>query len=128
MDMQRAARSLRGERGMPVIEEAPVIEAMSETIDVPMSVPVMETRTESAGQSPAIAVMTPFRIADRNHAYQLLDEIAQYLARAEPHSPTPYLLRRAVAWGSMPLPELMREVMSQEGDLNRYFAMLGMHE
>lgn len=135
MDLQRAARSLRGERQLPVISEAPVAQAASETfsdatayVSNHASAETVADAGERVSPEPLPGVMTPFRIADRDHAYRLLDEIAQYLARAEPHSPTPYLLRRAVAWGGMPLPELMREVVSQEGDLNRYFAMLGVHE
>jgi len=69
--------------------------------------------------------ITGEHIVDRAHAYRLLEDIARYLAEHEPHSPTPYLLARAVSWGSMPLPELMRDVVSQEGDLGRYMAMLG---
>jgi type VI secretion system protein ImpA len=65
-------------------------------------------------------------IADRAHAYRLLGDIADYLARHEPHSPTPYLLKRAVSWGQMPLPDLMREIVHQEGDLTRYLALLGL--
>jgi type VI secretion system protein ImpA len=33
-------------------------------------------------------------------------------------------LARAVNWGRMPLPDLMRDIVSQEGDLSRYMAML----
>ncbi len=65
-------------------------------------------------------------ITDRTHAYRLLDDIAGYLERHEPHSPTPYLLKRAVAWGQMPLPDLMREIVRQEGDLTRYLGLLGL--
>jgi type VI secretion system protein ImpA len=65
-------------------------------------------------------------IADRSHAYRLLDDIADYLARHEPHSPTPYLLKRAVSWGQLPLAELMREIVRQEGDLTRYLSLLGL--
>ncbi|CAB3780686.1 type VI secretion system protein TssA [Pararobbsia alpina] len=65
-------------------------------------------------------------IADRAHAYRLLDEIAAYLERQEPHSPTPYLLKRAVSWGQMPLADLMREIVQQEGDLTRYLTLLGL--
>jgi type VI secretion system protein ImpA len=65
-------------------------------------------------------------ITDRAHAYRLLHDIADYLSRHEPHSPTPYLLKRAVSWGQMPLPDLMREIVHQEGDLTRYLALLGL--
>ncbi|SDD61751.1 type VI secretion system protein TssA [Paraburkholderia lycopersici] len=68
----------------------------------------------------------PARVESRAQAYQLLELVAGYLAEHEPHSPTPYLLRRAVSWGEMSLPELMREVVRTEGDMSRFYAMLGL--
>ncbi|MET3380919.1 MULTISPECIES: type VI secretion system protein TssA [Variovorax] len=65
------------------------------------------------------------RIGSRAEAYQLLELAAAYLLREEPHSPTPYLVNRAVAWGRMPLPQLMQEVLREDGDLNRYFSIIG---
>lgn len=77
-------------------------------------------------ERPAMAPMPgTARVESRAHAYQLLELVARYLAEQEPHSPTPFLLRRAVAWGQMPLPELMREIVHTEGDMSRYLAMLG---
>ncbi|WP_432261363.1 ImpA family type VI secretion system protein [Cupriavidus sp. TMH.W2] len=64
------------------------------------------------------------RIEDRAHAYRLIRDVADYLARQEPHSPTPYLLRRAVRWGQMPLADLMQEILREEGDIGRYFSLL----
>lgn len=63
--------------------------------------------------------------ANRQEAYALLAAIADYLAATEPHSPTPYLLRRAVAWGNMPLHELLAELSQGRNDLATVFAMLG---
>ncbi len=63
---------------------------------------------------------------NRDEAYQTLEALAQYLATIEPHSPTPYLVRRAVNWGRLPLPELMAEIMREEGDLNRMVQLLGL--
>ncbi|HEX7866503.1 MAG TPA: type VI secretion system protein TssA [Variovorax sp.] len=68
---------------------------------------------------------TSGRIGSRAEAYQLLELAAAYLMREEPHSPTPYLVNRAVAWGRMPLPQLMQEVLREDGDLNRYFSIIG---
>lgn len=62
----------------------------------------------------------------RESAYLLLERIADFLQRTEPHNPTPYLIRRALRWGRLPLPELMQEVLREEGDLNRLFAVLGL--
>jgi type VI secretion system protein ImpA len=56
------------------------------------------------------------------------DLLAEYLAAIEPHSPTPYLIRRAVNWGRLPLPALMAEIMQEEGDLNRMVQLLGLNK
>ena len=68
----------------------------------------------------------PAKVESRAQAYDLIELVASYLAEHEPHSPTPYLLRRAVSWGAMSLPDLMREVLRTEGDTSRFFAMLGL--
>lgn len=60
----------------------------------------------------------------REEAYRTLEAVADYLARTEPHSPTPYLIRRAVNWGRMSLPELMAEIQREEGDLNKLVNLL----
>ena len=65
-------------------------------------------------------------LRSRADAYRQLEGIANFLQSIEPHSPTPYLIRRAVSWGRMPLPELMQEVLREEGDLNRLFTVLGL--
>lgn len=65
-------------------------------------------------------------IRSREDAYQRLREAAEYLLRTEPHSPTPYLVRRAVSWGSMPLAELLREIIKDESDLAQLYRLLGM--
>ena len=60
----------------------------------------------------------------REQAYATLEAVADFLARTEPHSPTPYLIRRAVNWGRMSLPELMAEIQREEGDLNKLVGLL----
>lgn len=64
---------------------------------------------------------------DRKEAYATLEALADYLVGLEPHSPTPFLLRRAVRWGNMPLPEVLAEILREEGDLNRLINVLGLH-
>ncbi|HEX8609715.1 MAG TPA: type VI secretion system protein TssA [Telluria sp.] len=62
---------------------------------------------------------------NRADAYATLEALADYLTEIEPHSPTPFLLRRAVNWGRMPLPEVIAEIIREEGDLNRLVNVLG---
>lgn len=63
---------------------------------------------------------------NRAEAYVTLDALARYLMELEPHSPVPFLIRRALHWGSMPLPELIAEIIREEGDLNRLMGVLGL--
>ena len=66
-------------------------------------------------------VMVPqpatLQISNREDAYMILDQIATYLATVEPHSPTPLLIRRAIAWGKMSLTEVLQELIQDKGDL-----------
>ena len=62
----------------------------------------------------------------RAEAYETLERLADYLGAIEPHSPTPYLIRRAVSWGKMPLPQLMNEILREGGDLHGMMNMLGL--
>jgi len=50
-------------------------------------------------------------IRSRSEAYGRLADVADYLMRTEPHSPAPYLIRRAISWGGMTLEELLPELV-----------------
>ena len=65
------------------------------------------------------------KVTTRAEDYRLLELAAAFLEQTEPHSPTPYLIKRAITWGRLPLPELMMEVIQEEGDISRYFSLLG---
>lgn len=67
-------------------------------------------------------------INSREDAYHMLEAAAQYLLKTEPHSPTPYLIKRAVSWGRMSLVDLMQEIVREEGDIKRFFSLLGIKE
>lgn len=67
-------------------------------------------------------------IRSRAEAYRRLAEAADFLQRTEPHSPTPYLVRRAVAWGGMSLGELLQELVQSDSDLRAIYTLLGMRE
>lgn len=67
-------------------------------------------------------------IRSRAEAYRRLSEAADYLLRTEPHSPAPYLVKRAVAWGSMTLTELLRELIRSDTDIRTVYDLLGIHD
>ena len=63
--------------------------------------------------------------SNREQAYRQLALIADYLARTEPHSPVPYVIRRAVEWGNQPLGELLDELISADAESRRLWKLLG---
>lgn len=65
-------------------------------------------------------------VQNRAEAYRMLQQAADYLLVTEPHSPTPYLVKRAVSWGNMSLAELLNEIVKDESDMRTIFELLGM--
>ena len=51
-------------------------------------------------------------ISSREDAFKTLMKVAEFFRRTEPHSPVSYALEQAVRWGRMPLPELIRDLVS----------------
>ena len=82
---------------------------------------------EAAGEKTLavrVAEGIPGPIRDRTDAYRRLAEAADFLARTEPHSPAPYLVRRAIAWGSMRLEDLLPELVRNDGELTEIYRLL----
>lgn len=65
-------------------------------------------------------------IRSRAEAYRRLQEAADYLLRTEPHSPTPYLIRRAVSWGNKSLAELLAEIVEGDASVQALYRLLAM--
>jgi type VI secretion system protein ImpA len=63
-------------------------------------------------------------IRSRAEAYRYLMEAADFLLRTEPHSPTPYLVKRAISWGNMSLGELLPEIIRNENTLGEVLKLL----
>jgi len=81
--------------------------------------------TPPASETPATTLQAFQEPASREEAYRQLLVIAGYLARTEPHSPVPYLIRRGVEWGSKPLSELLGELISADAESRRVWTLLG---
>lgn len=82
----------------------------------------------AGGQNPAGKDGRPKPISSRAEAYRMLNRAAEYLMATEPHSPAPYLVKRAVSWGNMSLTELFREIVEDERDLHSILALLGVKD
>ena len=88
------------------------------------------TPTLPEPSAPAPAALSPARgpIRSRAEAYQRLTEAAEFLLATEPHSPVPYLVRRAVSWGGMSLGQLLDELVQEDSDRRAIFTLLAMRE
>lgn len=98
------ASSFRGETTMPASEIQEEVAAEPEVATAP-----------AAGEAAAPGRLPPIR--SRAEAYRRLAEVADYLIRAEPHSPAPYLIRRAISWGGMTLEQLLPELVGNDAAL-----------
>jgi type VI secretion system protein ImpA len=83
-----------------------------------------EELVPTAADEPEMELWTTGPIRSRSDAYRRLSEAADYLLRTEPHSPTPYLVKRAVEWGNMSLPELLQQIVRNEGELDEMDRLL----
>lgn len=85
--------------------------------------------TEAPGSAPAAGAAAgtaaPRAVATRADVYRQLHETANLLEKMEPHSPIPYLIRRAVELGAMPFPQLMKALIRNDGILTEMNRELG---
>jgi type VI secretion system protein ImpA len=63
--------------------------------------------------------------ASRDQAYQMMSRAADILASIEPHSPVPYLVRRAVEMGRLPFPEMILAIVREQSVIDGMFRELG---
>jgi type VI secretion system protein ImpA len=99
---------------------------------VPPSAPEPAPLTlETMIASEAVAVemdppsgLTGNLIRTRAEAYRQLEEIAAFLHQTDPHSPTPYLIWRAVSWGNLHFDELLPELIRDKGELSDIIKLL----
>lgn len=122
--LARAVESLIDGRASPTQAGAGPFAGEGEGSD--SASPQAASQTASQKTANAHAVSSQQEITNREDAYALLARAAAYLREHEPHSPTPYLIERALTWGRMPLRELMDEVLSEDGGMRWYAAMLGL--
>lgn len=64
-------------------------------------------------------------IKNRDDAFKKLIEISEFFRKTEPHSPVSYMLQRTVKWGSMPLNDLIRELIPDSSARDFYGSLTG---
>lgn len=81
-----------------------------------------------AGGDTARVFSASVNIQSRAEAYRQLAAAADFLMKTEPHSPTPYLVNRAVAWGNKTLPEVLKELVQDQNNLAFIYNLLGLNQ
>jgi type VI secretion system protein ImpA len=94
----------------PIAEQAVVV-ADAGAAATPMAAPV-----ESRPGGPPV---------NREEALRRLDQVGEYFRTHEPHSPVALLVARAARWGRMPLEEVLKEVIPDQGALAKIWETLG---
>jgi type VI secretion system protein ImpA len=82
----------------------------------------------SDGSGQTVVVMAKPRMSTREDIYQELAHAAAALERLEPHSPVPFLVRRAVELGALPFPLLMQELIRDANVLSEMNRELGIKQ
>jgi type VI secretion system protein ImpA len=67
-------------------------------------------------------------VRSRADIYKRLQEAAELLQQVDPQSPIPYIIRRAIALGELPFPDLMKALISDSAVLNDLARNLGIEE
>lgn len=79
-----------------------------------------------APDAPRVPMPVAAGAGDRAQAYALLEQAVQTLLVTDPHSPAPYLVRRAVEWGRLSTSDLYKEVFIRMGGQINIFELLGL--
>ncbi|MGK3997858.1 type VI secretion system protein TssA [Sorangium sp. So ce1024] len=110
-------------RGALRLLDAMTTSAVGEPAVAPAPATGEPSARDAAGPAPARGAGAA--IQSRVEAYRQLNEAADYLLRTEPHSPVPYLVKRAISWGNMSLAEVLAEFVSGADDLVAIYRLLG---
>ena len=111
-------------------------------IDLSASVPhsgMLETDVSSTAQEQMMPAMSTtshqsFQPAPQSHlqnreqAMKVLQEIADYFEKNEPHSPVSYMLQKTIKWSQMPLHEWLAQVIKNDNPLESVQELLGIQQ
>jgi type VI secretion system protein ImpA len=126
-DLQALLSSWRGKAAR---DEPDATAGMTPTLPLPLgpapSEPASAMDAPESPREPEAVPLAPRALQDRAEAYRMLSLAADFLLRTEPHSPVPYLVQRAIAWGEMPLSQLLVELVPGSEAREDIQSLLGM--
>jgi type VI secretion system protein ImpA len=88
-----------------------------------------DNAAETPGQADAAAVkLSSGYPKNREQAFKILLQLAEFFRRTEPHSPLSYTIEQVVRWGRMPLPDLLEEIIAEESARKNLFRLAGIRK
>ena len=112
---------------------------LAATAPTPVAKPAEEAKDESEGEEAKGGAAKPGsngkasveegerlpNIRNRDDALAALLQIGEYFRRNEPSSLVPFVLEQAIRWARMPLPDLLTELIPDDGPRNALFKQAG---
>ncbi|MBL8798955.1 MAG: type VI secretion system protein TssA [Planctomycetia bacterium] len=84
--------------------------------------PAAKPGAPAAGAAPAESADV---IRTREDAFKVLQKVADFFKRTEPHTVIAFTIEQVVRWGRMPLPELLAELIPEEAARKNLFKQVG---
>ncbi len=79
----------------------------------------------TAPQVAAAPVVPANGIMTRDDAFRVIQNVADYFRKAEPHSVISYSLEQVVRWGGLSLPALLSELITEDSSRRQLFRQVG---
>jgi type VI secretion system protein ImpA len=95
-----------------------------------IAIAVDKAETQTAEDIEAVNVVTTSAtnigsLVNRDDALQQIGQLAHFFRQTQPQSPLPYLLERAQQLGRLSFPELLRELVSDDGARSAAYKLMG---
>ncbi|MCH8506243.1 MAG: type VI secretion system protein TssA [Ectothiorhodospiraceae bacterium] len=86
-----------------------------------------EDRSDDGSETPADSQRDTVAggVHNRESALRALRDVASYFRRTEPHSPVSYAIEQAIYWSQLSLPELLGELIPDDGARQKYRTLAG---
>ena len=89
-----------------------------------------ETEEAQVGSEQGVQAKTGMSLSgdinSREDAVKALHKVSEFFRRTEPHSPVAYSLEQAIRWTRMSLPDLLTQLIPDNGAREEYFRLTGM--
>jgi type VI secretion system protein ImpA len=90
--------------------------------------PAAGSESHISGNTSTLPVSGVRPVTSRDEAYRQLAQAAEVLRQLEPHSPIPYLVKRAVELGALPFPELMQALIREPNVISELRREMGIKD